>query len=168
MLINVTWALVLAGLGLVIGGFIVSDQNILLILAIAAELAAIVLVLASWARRAKDAADVAFDDDLSFADDAAADEPDDEELFATLGDDDEFAVGARTSRRPARRTTTARKAKPKAKPKAKTAARKPAAKSTAKTTATKRKPAAKAKAKPKAKPKPKPKAKPKAPRRRPS
>ena len=74
------------------GGFFASDANILLILAIAFELAAIILVLASWARRAKDAAE-GYDDELSLTgarsspavnDDTAGDD----ELESTFADED--------------------------------------------------------------------------------
>jgi FtsZ-interacting cell division protein ZipA len=178
LLIRITWALVLAGLGLVIGGFLTTDSNVLLILAIAVEIAAIILVLASWARRAREATAGGFDEELTFAGDDTS-ETQEEELYAALESDDEFAVGGarRTSRstsRPARKpagSSPARKSAAKAKPAA--AARKSAAKSTAKTPAkSAAKKPAKAKAPVKAKAKPKAPAKatrPKAgqPRRRP-
>lgn len=172
MLIRITWGLVLLGLGLVIGGFLTSDSNVLLILAIAVEIAAIVLVLASWARRAREATETAASDELAYASDDT-DQTQEEELFAALESDDEFAVGgrraaARPATRPARKasgSSPARKSTAKAKPSA--AARKPAAKSRAKSTS--KKPA---KAKPTSKAKPKAKgttSRPKAtqPRRRP-
>jgi FtsZ-interacting cell division protein ZipA len=159
LLIRITWALVAVGFALLLGGFFMDDQNILLILAIAVELVAIILVLASWARRAKDAAD-AYEQDLSFGS-ATDDTEEDDELLETFADE-EFAVGGRQSSRPAT----------KRKPAKKPAARKTAAKSTT-STAAKRKPAAKSKpaaSKAKAKPKPaarKP-AKPKPQRRKPT
>ncbi len=182
MLTRITWVLVLVGFGLLLGGFFASDANILLILAIAVELAAIVLVLASWARRAKDAAD-SYDEDLSFVDRAAdtgdlGDDTDDD-LDATFADE-EFAIGGRgatrrTTSRPsgrkagsskpkaaARKSTTKAKRPAKAKPRTKA---KPAARSA------KAKPVAKAKApsKPKAKkPAARKPTKPKPTRRRPT
>jgi hypothetical protein len=174
LLIRITWALVVAGFGLLVGGFLASDQNILLILAIAVELAAIILVLASWARRAKDAAE-AYDEDLEFevSDDTAGDD----DLIETFVDE-EFAVGGRgqarkkaPARKPATRSARKPAAKPVArKPAAKPAARKPAARSSAPKSAgkpaAKRKPAAQAKpsarSKPTAKPKPAARAKPQA------
>jgi len=168
LLIRITWALVVVGFGLLVGGFLASDQNILLILAIFVELAAIILVLASWARRAKDAAEAYDDEDLEFevSDDTAGDD----DLLETFVDE-EFAVGAREqSRKKAARRKPA--ARPAAKAGAKTAARKPAtarkpaAKSSAKSSAKSggRKPAGKrkptAKAKPAARSKPTAKAKP--------
>jgi FtsZ-interacting cell division protein ZipA len=172
VLIRITWGLVLLGLGLVIGGFLSDDSNVLLILAIAVEIAAIVLVLASWARRAREATEAAASDELAYASDDT-DQTQEEELFAALESDEEFAVGGRRAAprpatRPARKSSgssPARKSTAKAKPSA--AARKPAAKSGAKSTA--KKPA---KAKPASKAKPKAKGttgRPKAtqPRRRP-
>jgi FtsZ-interacting cell division protein ZipA len=170
LLIRITWALVVAGFGLLVGGFLASDQNILLILAIAVELAAIILVLASWARRAKDAAE-AYDEDLEFevSDDTAGDD----DLLETFVEE-EFAVGGRGQARkksPARRPAARSARKPAArKPAEKPAARKPAARSNAPKSsgkpAAKRKPAAQAKpsarSKPTAKPKPAARAKPQA------
>jgi FtsZ-interacting cell division protein ZipA len=169
LLIRITWGLVLLGLGLVIGGFFTSDSNVLLILAIAVEIAAIILVLASWARRAREATTGA-DEELTYASDDT-DQTQEEELFAALESDEEFAVGGRrparaATSRPARKpsgSSPARKSTAKAKPSP--AARKTAAKSRAKKPA---KP--KAKAKPKAsKPKASGSSRPKAtqPRRRP-
>lgn len=179
LLTRITWALVVVGFGLLVGGFLVSDQNILLILAIAIELAAIILVLASWARRAKDAAD-AYDTDLSFAgDDTAGDDTDDDDELLETFADEEFVVGGPGSRRSSRKPAT-RARKPKAAARKTTGARaktkpaakrKPAAKSKP---SAKRKPPAKAKAKPAArkpaarKPATRKPARPKPQRRRPS
>lgn len=151
-MIRITWALVVLGGALLIGGFFMSDQNILLILAIAVELAAIILVLASWARRAKDAAD-AYDEDLSFGtvgDDTAGDE--DEELLETFADE-EFVVGGRSARKPARKSARKSGSKPAARSKPKPAARKakPAAR---KTKAAKKAPTRKSAAKPRTTAKP--------------
>lgn len=179
VLIRITWGLVLLGLGLVIGGFLTDDSNVLLILAIAVEIAAIVLVLASWARRAREATEAGVAPDATYARDDT-DQTQEEELFAALESDEEFAVGGRrTAARPASRpaarkaagSSPARKSTSKPKPSAagkSTAARKSTtAKSGAKSTA--KKPA---KAKPTSKSKPKGKgttSRPKAtqPRRRP-
>ena len=152
MLIRITWGLVLLGLFLVIGGFITTDSNVLLILAIVVEIAAIVLVLASWARRAREGAAPGFEEDLAFASDDTS-ETQEEELYAALESDEEFAVGgrraARSASRPARKpagSSPARKSTAKAKPSA--AARKTTAKTGAKKPA--KSTASKAKAKPKA------------------
>jgi hypothetical protein len=180
LLTRITWALVIVGFGLLIGGFVADDANVLLILAIAAELGAIILVLASWARSAKEAAD-AHDDDLTFVPaGSVSDDTEGDDLDSTFADVP--AVRSSGSRGPARR--------PAARAKPKSSARKPAArKSTArnpsgkpkapaaraKPKAAARKPSARkstAKAKPKAAPKPKPAArkpttKRKPPRRKP-
>ena len=94
----------------------------LLILAIVFALAAIILVLGSWARSAKDASASGFDDTIAFGGDDE-EEPEEEELYSKLDDTaEEFAVGSRRdrpARRPAARKTGAKPAaKPKAKPKA--------------------------------------------------
>ena len=175
-MIRITWALVVVGLGLVIGGFLTDNSNVLLILAIAVELAAIILVLASWARRAKEASTQTYDDDLTFAGEPAVggDDDDDEEEADddTFITDEEFAVGGRrkasSARRPAARSTRAPARKPAAKKPAarKPAARKPAAKKpAARKPAAAKKPAAR-KAKPKTQGSARPKSKPQ--RRRPS
>ena len=164
VLIRITWGLVLLGLGLVIGGFLTTDSNVLLILAIAVEIAAIVLVLASWARRAREATEAGAADELAYASDDT-DQTQEEELFAALESDEEFAVvavarpRARPATRPARKTagsSPARKSTAKAKPAA-SARKKAPAKSTRSTSAAKK--PAKAKPTSKAKPKAKPKAK---------
>jgi hypothetical protein len=182
LLIRITWALVALGAILLGIGFAASDQNILLILAIAVELAAIILVLATWARRAKDAAD-AYDEDLSYTG-VSDDTEGDDDLLETFADE-EFAVGGRTaSRKPARssrpkstrsgsRKSGAAKSSPRSgsKPSArKPAARKSAAKPTKAKPTAKAKPTGKAKptAKPKAKPAARKPAKPKPQRRRPT
>jgi hypothetical protein len=176
VLIRITWGLVLLGLGLVIGGFLTTDSNVLLILAIAVEIAAIVLVLASWARRAREATDAGAADELAYASDDT-DQTQEEELFAALESDEEFAVGGRgaaarpqtrTARpvrksagsSPARKSTAPRssKSKPTAsvrKTTRATGAAKSGAKSTRAAGAAKKpaKPKSTAKAKPKAKPK---------------
>jgi FtsZ-interacting cell division protein ZipA len=152
LLIRITWLLVLVGLGLVIGGFLTTDSNVLLILAIAVEIAAIILVLASWARRAREASAYGYEEEVSFADDDTG-EAKEEELYAALEADEEFAVGGRraasSTRRPARKKTGSPAGRSTAKAKPAASARKTTAKSTSK-------------AKGAAKPKPTRKAKPKA------
>jgi hypothetical protein len=173
VLIRITWGLVLLGLGLVIGGFLTSDSNVLLILAIAVEIAAIVLVLASWARRAREATEAGAAEELAYASDDT-DQTQEEELFAALESDEEFAVGgrravaARPATRPARKTTGSSPARKSTAPKSSkskpaAAARKKAPAKSTRSTSARAAGAAKkpAKAKPtsKAKPKAKPKAK---------
>lgn len=167
LIVRIIWGLVVVGLGFLIGGFLTSDSNVLLIVSIACELAAVVLVLGSWARKAKDTGSYGFEEEVSFAD--TSDDDARTDVFAGLDTDEEFAVGSRsrtstrrtTPKRPAARKAAASpaKAKPKAAPKA------AAAKTS--TSKAKAKPKAKAKAKPKAAPKTtgsRPKAKPR-PRR---
>ncbi|MEX2537271.1 MAG: hypothetical protein WD646_01310 [Actinomycetota bacterium] len=151
MLVRITWGLLLVGLGLLIGGFLTDESNVLLIISIVVELAVIVLVLGAWARRAREASSYGFEEAP-----AVDSEPEEEDLYAAIGDDEEFAVGGRRStrtrrpaRRPARRKTGA---KPAAKPKPKPAAAKTAKLKPAKAKPTKAK-ASKPKATPKAKPK---------------
>jgi FtsZ-interacting cell division protein ZipA len=143
--------LLLVGLGLLIGGFLTEDSNVLLIISIVVELAVIILVLGAWARRAREASSYGFEEAPAI--DA---EPEEEDLYATIVDDEEFAVGGRRTtreRRPARRPASRKTgAKPARKPKAK-----PAAERTAKLKPAKAKPKAKA-SKPKATRKAKPKA----------
>jgi hypothetical protein len=132
LLVRITWILVVAALGTLIGGFFTPDSNVLLFVAIGLALSVIVLVLFSWARRAREGAPYAFDEDLAFADE---EEAGDEELFAALETGEEFAVGgprARTARRRPAGKTSKSKAKGKARAKAKT---QPRAKSSAKPTA---------------------------------
>ncbi len=125
MLVRITWALVVAALGTLIGGFFTPDSNVLLFVAIGLALSVIVLVLVSWARRAREA--TGYEERAAFTGGRGSDAG--EELFASLEDDETYVPSSRrrsTSRqRPARRTGTARpttaKAKPKAKPKAKAA-----------------------------------------------
>ncbi len=153
MLVRITWGLLLAGLGLLIGGFLTDDSNVLLIISIVVELAVIVLVLGAWARRAREASAEGFTEVPPLSA-----EPEEDELYASLSDDEEFAVGgrrtSRVGRRPARRPATRKAgAKPAAKPKAKPAAERTAKLKPAKPKASKPKVAAR-----KAKPKPKPKA----------
>lgn len=161
MLVRITWALVVAALGTLIGGFFTPDSNVLLFVAIGLALAVIVLVLVSWARRAREAPSYGFGE--SRAARAAVDDSAEEELFAALERDEEFAgSGARRARRSGRRparTTAARRpaGKPKAKAKAKA---KPKAKAAPKAGASKAKPTRKAKPKGS-------KAKPRQPRPRP-
>jgi hypothetical protein len=160
LLVRITWALVVVALGTLIGGFFTPESNVLLFVAIGLALGVIVLVLVSWARRAKEPGGFGFEERRPVA--AGAEAEDDEELFAALERDEEFAVGGRRSSRrprprPGRKSSTARpegKPKAKAKPKAKSKA-----KAARKTTA--RAPSSETKAKPtrKAKPKAKPKAK---------
>jgi outer membrane biosynthesis protein TonB len=165
VLVAVIWGLVVLAAVFLALGFFVSSSNLLLILAIVFALAAIILVLGSWARRARDASTAVFDDTISFGEEEEG-EPDDEDLYSALDTDtkEEFAVGGRRdrpARRPAPRKSGAKpaaKPKPKPKPKAK-----PKPKPTASKSTEGRKPAA---AKPKAKPTSRPKAKP-PPRRRP-
>ena len=151
MLVRITWALVVAALGTLIGGFFTPDSNVLLFVAIGLALAVILLVLVSWARRAREATSYGFEGRRR-ATVGAAKDTSDEELFAALERDEEFAVGGtrrarRPRQRPARRTTAARPGgKPKAKPKPKAKA-KPKAGAARKTTASKAKPARKAKPK---------------------
>jgi hypothetical protein len=164
LLVRITWILVVAALGTLIGGFFTPDSNVLLFVAIGLALSVIVVVVVSWARRAREAPSYGFEEGLALTEEE--EEVPDEELFAALERDEEFAVGGRRRsrrprRRPAPRTPQARPSKPKAKPKAK-AARKAKPKATG---------AAKPKSTRKAKPKAggrkatRPKAKP--PRRRP-
>jgi FtsZ-interacting cell division protein ZipA len=150
LLVRITWGLLLAGLVFLIVGFLTDDSNVFLIISIVIELAVIVLVLGAWARRAREASAEGFTEVP-----ALSAEPEEDELYASLSDDEEFAVGgrrtSRVARRPARRPAPRKTgAKPAAKPKAK-----PAAERTAKLKPAKAKPskpkAAARKAKPKAK-----------------
>ena len=155
MLVRVTWGLLLAGLVFLILGFLTDDSNVLLIISIVIELAVIVLVLGAWARRAREASADGFTEVPPLSA-----EPEEDELYASLSDDEEFAVGgrrtSRVARRPARRPATRKAgAKPAAKPKAKPAAERTAQLKPAKAKAKASKPKAAAR---KAKPKPKPKA----------
>jgi FtsZ-interacting cell division protein ZipA len=154
VLVRITWGLLLAGLAFLIVGFLTDDSNVFLIISIVIELAVIVLVLGAWARRAREASAEGFTEVP-----ALSAEPEEDELYASLSDDEEFAVGgrrtSRTARRPARRPAPRKTgAKPAAKPKAKPAAERTAklkpAKAKAKAKASKPKAAAR-KAKPKAK-----------------
>lgn len=152
MLIRITWLLVLVGLGLVIGGFLTTDSNVLLILAIAVEIAAIILVLASWARRAREASALGYEEEeVSFAGEDTG-ETKEEDLYAALEADEEFAIGARrtasSTRRPARKKSSSPASRSTAKAKPAASTRKTAAKSTAKPKSTaKRKTTSKAKPK---------------------
>jgi FtsZ-interacting cell division protein ZipA len=157
LLVRITWGLLLAGLVFLIVGFLTDDSNVFLIISIVIELAVIVLVLGAWARRAREASAEGFTEVP-----ALSAEPEEDELYASLSDDEEFAVGGRrtqrVARRPARRPAPRKAgAKPAAKPKAKPAAErtaklKPAKAKASKPKASKPKAAArKAKAKPKAK-----------------
>ncbi len=157
MLVRITWALVVAALGTLIGGFFTPDSNVLLFVAIGLALCVIVLVLVSWARRAREATGYGFEERVSVAGRRSA-EATDEELFATLEEDEEFAVGGRSrarrpQRRPAGATATSR---PRSKPKSKAKA-KPKSGAKAKPKAA-RKSTASGQAKPKATRKAKPKA----------
>lgn len=157
MLVRITWALVVAALGTLIGGFFTPDSNVLLFVAIGLALCVIVLVLVSWARRAREATGYGFEERVSVAGRRSA-EATDEELFATLEEDEEFAVGGRSrARRPARRAAGAgATSRPRSKPKAKAKA-KPKSGAKAKPKAA-RKSTASGQAKPKAPRKAKPKA----------
>lgn len=152
MLIRITWLLVLVGLGLVIGGFLTTDSNVLLILAIAVEIAAIILVLASWARRAREASALGYEEDVSFAGEDTG-ETKEEDLYAALEADEEFAVGSRrpatSARRPARKKSSSPASRSRAKAKPAASARKTTPKSGAKSKGT-AKPKSTRKAKPKA------------------
>lgn len=137
MLVRITWGLLLAGLAFLIVGFLTDDSNVFLIISIVIELAVIVLVLGAWARRAREASAEGFAEVPTLSA-----EPEEDELYASLSDDEEeFAVGgrrpSRAARRPARRPAPKKTgAKPAAKPKAK-----PAAERTAKLKPAKAKPA---------------------------
>jgi len=161
VLVRITWGLLLAGLAFLIVGFLTDDSNVFLIISIVIELAVIVLVLGAWARRAREASAEGFTEVP-----ALSAEPEEDELYASLSDDEEFAVGgrrtSRTARRPARRPAPRKTgAKPAAKPKAKPAAArtaklKPAKAKPSKPKATTRKAKPKAKAAGTARPKAKP------------
>ncbi|MGH2758885.1 MAG: hypothetical protein ACRDKJ_04895 [Actinomycetota bacterium] len=155
MLVRITWALVVAALGTLIGGFFTPDSNVLLFVAIGLALCVIVLVLVSWARRAREATGYGFEERVSAAGRRRV-EATDEELFATLEEDEEFAVGGRSrARRPRRGPARAGAAsRPRSAPKAKA---KPKSGAKAKPKAA-RKSTASDRAKPKAARKGKPKA----------
>jgi FtsZ-interacting cell division protein ZipA len=176
VLVAVIWAFVAIGAALLIIGFLTSGSNILLILAIVFAVIAMILVLGSWARRAKEATTAGFDDTIAFG--GASDDDEGDELYSKAGDDtaEEFTLGSRRDRperRPAARKSGAKPAaKPKAKPKASgrsgakpTRAKSTASKATAKRKPTRRSESGGAQSKPKPKPTSRPKAKP--PRRRP-
>ncbi len=176
MLVAIIWGLVVVAAAFLAIGFFLTSSNVWLILAIVFAIGAIVLVLASWAGRARQTSASIFDDTISFGDGEEGEgEDDDEELYSALDTDtaEEFAVGSRRPRparrpaarksgaKPARKPAAKAKAKPKAKPSAakskSTRAKSTTSKATASKSTAKRKPAAKpAKAKPTSRPKAKP------------
>lgn len=148
MLARVTYALVVVAVGTLIGGFFTEESNVLLFVSIGLSVAAIVLVLVGWARRAREAPG-AF----------AAEGADEEEALLDALDEEELAFVEERPRRTSRakRPTTKAKAKPKprAKPRTSSTARRRTTSSAPKPrTARKTKPksAGKGTARPKRKP----------------
>lgn len=158
----VTYGLVIAAVGAVVGGFFMSESNVLLFVAIGLSVAALALIVFGWARRSREAPIGFESEDLSFDDPEFLET--DEEDDALLGalDEQELAfiedVPQRSSRRTASRSTSKRSS-------SKGSSSKPRArKTTASSAKAKPKPKAKAKAKAQAKAKPA-KRKPPRPRR---
>ena len=137
MLARVTYALVLAALGTLIGGFVTKDSYVLLYVSLGLSVGAIVLVLIDAARRAREAPEAAFEEapgtEVISDDVLEAFEEDEIEPF----DDEDYEEYEEPAPRPARRAAATR-AKPAAR--AKTTTR---AKSAAKTSKTSAKSAAK-------------------------
>lgn len=113
MLARVTYALVIVAVGTLVGGFFTEESNVLLFVSIGLSVAAIVLVLVGWARRAREAP--AFETE--------AGEEEEEALLEALDEEELAFVEERRPRRTSRakRPTTKAKAKPKPRAKPRTA-----------------------------------------------
>lgn len=148
VLARATYALVIVAVGTLVGGFFTENSNVLLFVSIGLSVAAIVLVLVGWARRAREAP-VGAEGEPGLEDD------EEEGLLEGL-DDEELAFveeRRRGGRRGARSKARPRASKPKAKPKAKPRSRaKPRSTSAAKKRAKRAssKPSSARKTKPKA------------------
>jgi hypothetical protein len=143
LLARVTYALVLAALGTLIGGFFTKDSNVLLYVSIGLSVGAIVLVLIDAARRAREAPESAFEEAPAPATEVISDdvlEAFEEDEIEPFDDEDYEDFEEEPAPRPARRPAAGRTAKPAARAKtatrAKTAA-KTSARTAAKTTAAK-------------------------------
>lgn len=133
MLARVTYVLVIVALGALVGGFFTRESNVLLFVSIGVSLAAIVLVLVGWFRRAREAP-FGFEEEIVFADE------EEEALVGAVGDEDFAPERSSSSRKSSSRRST--KSKPASKGKARSSSAK--AKSSTKST-TARKTTSKAK-----------------------